>query len=1200
MFDLRLWREALAHLASRIALLLTIASSAAAGVVTVLQAYLLSQVIAAVFLKAATRPDLQTPLAALLLVIILRALLVAAAEASAHRVALTVKEALRARLFAHLLALGPLRAQGERSGELVNTLVEGIEALEAYLNHYLPQLVLATLIPLTVLFFVFPTDLLSGIVLLVTAPLIPLFMVLIGKAAEKLTERQWSSLSLMSAHFHDVLRGLTTLKRLGQAEAQVRNVAQISDRFRQLTMGVLRMTFLSALALELISTLSVAIVAVAIGLRLLEGQMAFVDALFILVIAPEFYLPLRMLGARFHAGMEGVQAANRIFALLEMPLPQPPQPQPASTPPAGTAPITLENVHVTYPGREEPALANLSLTIEPGQTVALVGASGAGKSTITHLLLRFLEPDAGQIKVGETPLSTLDPADWRSQLAWVPQSPYLFHDTVAANIRLGRPEAGEEEVIAAARQAHAHTFIQALPEGYDTVIGEEGARLSGGQAQRLALARAFLKDAPLLILDEPTAHLDPETEALLQEATAALIADRTVLLIAHRLNTVVHADQLIVLDQGKIVQQGNHAQLAAEPGPYRRLLAGKERRGNNKIGNSRIGDGTRRTPIVSETSRHSPLPTVHSPLPTSRAPLSRLLRLVTPLWPHVALSVLLGALTVGSSIGLLATSAYLISAAALQPSIADVNVAIVGVRFFGITRGLFRYLERLVSHNLTFRLLARLRTWFYAALVPLAPARLLAFHSGDLLGRITADVATLEDFYVRALAPPLVAVVITATMIVFMGAYAGQLAVALLLFLLLAGLGLPLAIRLAGKKPGRALIAARAALQVHLVDGILGMAELLAYGRSGTLQQEVRLWGAGLAAVEKRMGWIAAGHAGLSLLLSNGAMVAILWLAIPLVTAGQIAGVSLAGLALATLAAFEAVQPLPLAAQHLESSAQAAARLFEIVDAKPAVVDPPAPRPLPARAPSGLDLAVRDLTFRYGDQAPPALDHVSFDLPAGKWLAVVGPSGAGKSTLAHLLLRFWEVDQGHILLAGHELHSYRQLAVRRLLGVIAQQTTLFNASIRDNLRVANPHADEAELRAAVRRARLAPFVESLPGGLETRIGERGLQISGGQRQRLAIARVLLQDPPFLILDEPTANLDPVTERDVLESIFAYAQDRSLLLITHRLVGLERMDEILVLDRGRVVERGRHGHLLAAGGLYRRLWELQQNALSLEY
>jgi len=1197
MFNPRLMREGLAHLASRITLLLTIAFSAAAGVVTVLQAYLLSQIIAAVFLEGATRPDLQIQLTALLLVILLRALLVAAAEASAHRVAVTVKEALRARLFAHLLALGPFRAQGERSGELSNTLVEGIEALEAYLNHYLPQLVLATLIPLTILFFVFPTDLLSGIVLLVTAPLIPLFMVLIGKAAEKLTERQWSSLSLMSAHFHDVLRGLTTLKRLGQAEAQVRNVAQIGDRFRELTMSVLRVTFLSALALELLSTLSVAIVAVAIGLRLLEGQMAFVDALFILVIAPEFYLPLRMLGARFHAGMEGVQAANRIFALLETPVPQPPQRQPAGPSPAGAAPITLENVHVTYPGREEPALAALSLTIEPGQTVALVGASGAGKSTIAHLLLRFLEPDAGQIKVGETPLSTLDPAAWHAQLAWVSQSPYLFHDTVAANIRLARPEAGDEEVIAAARQAHAHTFIQALPEGYNTVIGEEGARLSGGQAQRLALARAFLKDAPLLILDEPTAHLDPETEALLQEATAALMAGRTVLLIAHRLNTVVQAGQIVVLERGEVVQQGTHAQLAVKPGPYRHLLEGTGLAEKKGIEDRGSGTGRRQSPIPVP---QPPLPTPHSPQPTSHSPLSLLLRLVAPFWPHVALSVLLGALTVGSSIGLLATSAYLISAAALQPSIADVNVAIVGVRFFGITRGLFRYLERLVSHNLTFRLLARLRTWFYAALVPLAPARLLAFRSGDLLGRITSDVATLEDFYVRAIAPPLVAVVITVTMMFFMGAYAGHLALVLLLFLLLAGLGLPLVIRLAGKNPGRALIAARAALQVHLVDGILGMDEVLAYGRSGTLQHEVRLWGARLAAVEKRMAWIAAGHAGLSLLLTNGAMVAILWLAIPLVTAGQIAGVSLAGLALATLAAFEAVQPLPLAAQHLESSVQAAARLFEIVDAEPAVVDPPAPRPLPAGAPSGLDLAVRNLTFRYHKKEPPALDGICFDLPAGKWLAVVGPSGAGKSTLAHLLLRFWEVDHGHILLAGHELRSYQQVAIRRSLGVIAQQTTLFNASIRDNLRVANPDAGEAELRAAVRRARLASFVQSLPDGYETRIGERGLQISGGQRQRLAIARVLLQDPPFLILDEPTANLDPLTERDVLDSIFAYAQDRSLLLITHRLVGLERMDEILVLDRGHVVERGRHGHLLAAGGLYRRLWELQQNALSYGY
>jgi ATP-binding cassette subfamily C protein CydD len=473
------------------------------------------------------------------------------------------------------VALGPAYVWDEQSGELANTAVEGIEALDAYFRQYLPQVALAALVPLTVLLFIFPLDWLSGLILLLTAPLIPLFMVLIGNTADALTRRQWTSLSRMSAHFLDVLQGLTTLKVFGRSRAQIQVIAQISDQYRQTTMGVLRVAFLSALVLEMVATLSTAVVAVQIGLRLLYGRMGFEAALFVLLLAPEFYLPLRMLGTRFHAGIAGVAAAQRIFDVLNI-APKVKDNEVASIAPTSSPDLqfalSFNEVYYAYDDGSRPALNGLSLEVSPGQQVALVGPSGAGKSTVGYLLLRFIEPDRGTITVGGQPIQDLPLQSWRQQVAWLPQNPYLFYGTVAENMRLGRPWAGPDEIAWAARQAHAQAFIEALPQGYNTRIGERGVRLSGGEAQRIALARAFLKDAPLLVLDEATANLDPEIEDLIQEAMARLLKSRTAIIIAHRLSTVHKADQILVMEAGRVVEQGAHGDLAQRDGPYRRLL----------------------------------------------------------------------------------------------------------------------------------------------------------------------------------------------------------------------------------------------------------------------------------------------------------------------------------------------------------------------------------------------------------------------------------------------------------------------------------------------------------------------------------------------------------------------------------------------------------------------------------------------------
>ena len=575
--------------ANRSPLILTIGCGWLAGLLLVGQAWCLSRIIADVFLSGHSLRDVAWLLAGLAGLGLLRAGLIWGGEVAAQRLAGRVKSELRQRLTRQLFALGPAFVRGERTGELTNTVVEGIETLDAYFGQYLPQLANAALVPLTIFVVVVPFDVISGVLLLVTAPLIPLFMVLIGSQAEALTRRQWTALSRMSAHFLDVLQGLPTLKVLNRSQQQAESIAHISQRFRQATMAVLRVTFLSALALEFLATISTALVAVQVGLRLLVGQLEIQQALFVLIMTPDVYMQLRLLGARFHAGAAGTNAARRIVEILATPLPSQPlhrsgpltntaqnlhvPPSPVTGVPEPPLQLRLVNVQYTYPDSEQPALHSVSFEIPAGQKVALVGPSGAGKTTLTHLLLRFIEPERGMLLVNGLPLHDIDPAAWRAQLAWIPQRPYLFHASVAENIRLGCPQANLAQIVEAARLAHADSFIEALPRGYDTLVGEQGARLSGGEAQRIALARAFLKNVPLLILDEATAHLDPEHEALIQDSLSQLMAGRTVLIVAHRLSTVVNADQVVVLEGGRVLQIGHHASLLQEEGLYRQLVA---------------------------------------------------------------------------------------------------------------------------------------------------------------------------------------------------------------------------------------------------------------------------------------------------------------------------------------------------------------------------------------------------------------------------------------------------------------------------------------------------------------------------------------------------------------------------------------------------------------------------------------------------
>jgi ATP-binding cassette subfamily C protein CydD len=542
-----------------------------ATALTIAQMFSLSKIVARVFLAHGTLPQVMPLLLWLLAIIVVRALVIWGREVLARRGVVRVKADLRQRLFAHLLRLGPAFCQGERTGELVATASEGIERLEPYISRYLPQIYLSALAPLLILLFIFPLDWSSALLLLITAPIIPLLMFLIGSYAEQHMQRQWLALSRMSAHFLDVVQGLTTIKLFGREIAERERIARISEGFRTKTMQVLRIAFLSGGVLEFMTTAAIGLVAVTLGIRLLNHGISFEDAFLVLLLAPEFYRPLRDLGTHRHAGMEGKASAQRIAELLETPLPVQ-SVVTAEQRPEQPLTLTLTDLSYTYPDAATPALRDVTLTLRPGTCTALVGRSGAGKSTLVNLLLRFLDAQSGSISVNGLPLAELPVEQWREYIALVPQRPYLFAGSVAANIRLARPAASFEEIERAAEQAGALEFIQRLPQGFETEIGEQGGRLSAGQLQRLALARAFLKNAPLLILDEPTSHLDPESEALFRRSLERLLPGRTALIIAHRYNTIANADQVAVLDAGRLVERGSPASLLADDHTFARLV----------------------------------------------------------------------------------------------------------------------------------------------------------------------------------------------------------------------------------------------------------------------------------------------------------------------------------------------------------------------------------------------------------------------------------------------------------------------------------------------------------------------------------------------------------------------------------------------------------------------------------------------------
>ena len=1176
--DPRLWALT-SGVRGRIAFTVLVGLAAvAAGIARLaLLGWLLGRVIAGESLASLTPAIALTALA-----LMARSALDYARTMVAHHTAAKVQERLRRILYAQIAELGPAHFARARTGDVMLSLVEGVQQLETYFGQYLPQLFVSGITPLLIFAFVAFVDLPVALVLLVAA-LGALFAPALwhsrDRSASLARNRAYAA---FGADFLDAVQGLATLKAFGQSGARARQLEHRAGELFRSTMWVLGSNTLARGITDTVIAVGAAS-ALALGAwRVSTGSMSVPALLVILMLGVEVFRPLRELRILLHQGMLGLSAARGIFALLDA------RPvvsdRPAGPEPADSG-VGFEGITFAYPGARRPAHVELSFLVRPGERVAIVGPSGSGKSTIARLLLRFHDPDRGRITIGGRDLRELSLEQVRSRVALVSQDTWLFHGTVGDNIRMGKPDASRDELYAATRAANAEEFILRLPQGYDTVVGERGVRLSGGQRQRIAIARALLRDAPILVLDEALSSVDAESEALIQSALDRLMRGRTTLIFAHRLSSVIGADRILVLDQGRLVEEGTHADLIGRGGAYTRLMAAQAQDGAGAVsvaprqmamgGN---GDGSG---AVDTLPGDEPQAIVGGHVGWG-AVIHTLVDKTRGYRAQLTLTFVLGVARVSALIGVGVLSALAVRAVKRgEPA----GALLVGLLVVAPLAGILHWAESWLAHDVAYRLLTDMRLAVFQKLDALAPAYLTRRRSGDLVGAATHDVELIEYFFAHTITPAFVAVLIPAAVLVVLGAYGGALVLVLLPFLLYTAL-VPVVGRARIDRLGSRAREASGDLNAHVVDTVQGLAEIVAYRR-------VSAWGDALGAKARRfydlrMPFLrdlarqtafqetATGLGGLAVIAAGA------WLA----HQGRMDAASLPLLTLLALSAFVPLWEVAQVGRQLADTLGASRRL-NAVEAEPVpVTDGPGVPAAAARG--GLAIELADVRFTYPGRTRPALDGVSLRIRDGSTVALVGPSGAGKTTVASLLLRFWDPQSGVIRLFGDDLREYQLDELRRRIALVAQDTYLFNDTLRANVLLARPDADEGALRQALERAALDELMAALPDGLDTIVGERGAQLSGGQRQRVAIARAFLKDAPVLILDEATSHLDAVSEAAVRAALERLARDRTTLVIAHRLSTVRDADAIVVLEDGRLVEVGRHAELLARGDLYAHL------------
>jgi len=1181
-FDARLWGFTKGV---RLRILTAVAIGILATGFGIARLALLGWLIAQVF-QGVSLDELIVPFVGVAVVMIVRGGLEYLRTMVAHNTAAKVQVHLRAVIFDKVTDLGPAHFGLERTGDAIMAMIDGVEQLEIYFGQYLPQLFISALTPFLIFGFVAFLDWPVAFVMLAAALITLIAPQIFHNWDQKSSLSRSRDYKAFAAEFLDSVQGLATLKAFGQSGPRAKSLKTKADALFDSTMWVLATNSLArgitdtGIAVGAAATLALG------AFRVVDGDMSLAALIMILMLGVEVFRPLRDMRSLMHNGMVAQASAQTIFHLLDS---KPIVVEAANAAPARTLTptVTFDDVTFAYPSSKRTAHEKLNFTVEAGERVGFVGPSGVGKSSIVRLLLRFYDPTEGAVRIGGKDLRELSFAEARSQIAVVNQDIYLFHGTVGDNLRVGKPDATLEEIAEACRAANAHTFVAQLPQGYQTVIGERGIRLSGGQRQRIAIARAILRDAPILVLDEALSAVDAENEAIIQDALDRLMQGRTTLIFAHRLSSVIGADRILVLDEGKVAESGTHGDLMARGGVYHSLMAEQAAETGHVEGivggGGALATGESVAPTYSEEAQFAPTDSIVKAEGLGWIGAAReLMKHVVPYKGKLGLTFFFGVTRVLAFIGIGVLSALAVKAVKGGDPF---DTLLIALAIMAPVAGIFHWFESWVAHDMAFRLLAEMRIALFRKLDRLAPAYMVRRRTGDMVAMATHDVELVEYFFAHTIAPAFVAVLVPGLVVGVLFYFGWQLAAALAPFLLLVALS-PFFMRKRVDELGSRAREALGELNAHAVDTIQGLGEIIAFQRIPERRQElidrtenhhrIRLPFFRDLTVQTSLLEIATGLGGLSVVVVGAG----------LVNSGGLDSGVLPLLTLLAMAAFLPISEISNVGRQLADTLGSTRRLYA-VDSEPVPVeDGPGVREVDDVG--GLPISLDAVNFQYEAGNRRALEETSFDVPAGKTVAMVGPSGAGKTTIAHLLMRFWDPENGVIRLGGRDLRDFALDDLRQRIALVAQDTYLFNDTLRANILIANPAADEGKLMDALRRASLGEFVAGLPDGLDTMVGERGMRLSGGQRQRVSIARAFLKDAPVLILDEATSHLDAVNEKAVRAALEELMADRTTIVIAHRLSTVRSADLIVALNEGKVIELGTHQELLSKGGLYAQL------------
>ncbi len=1150
------------------------------------------------------------------------------------------KAAVRERVYDKLVALGSSYKEQVSTTQAVQICGEGAEKLEVYLGQYLPQLFYAVLAPLTLFVLFLFIDVPAAVVLLVCVPLIPIAIVAIMKVARRVMGAYWDSYSDLGQTFYESISALTTLKLFQADEAKQRQMDEEAEGFRASTMRLLRMQLNSITVMDFF-TFGGAAVGIVIALfQLAAGEISLAAAVSVALLAVEFFLPMRILGSYFHTAMGAAPVLDQMFSLLQLPDLN----QGTETVEAGEVEIVCEGLSYSY--GEGSALADIDLKVEENTFVGITGESGSGKSTLAKLLSGELMGYTGSVRFNGVELRNISPDSLHGLVTHISASAYIFKGTIRTNLLVGNRNATDYALWSALGKCNLDDFVL-KQGGLDIPVAEGGANLSGGQRQRLAIARALLRDTPIYLFDESTSNVDADSERDILACIQRLSIEKTVIVISHRLSALAWADNIVVMEKGRIVEQGAHGQLAAAGGAYAKLWQQQEqmealaRQAEEVRAMHSKADGEadvdvpeamaealeKMPPSIATATRSymkgakiralveeggSGMPAGHpadilidaadssqegmapaaasaegaqaegsdgqagasdsgqaaaAAAPKKKRSVPRvvwgLLGLFGRLWPLVGTSTLFASFGFAAAILMV-----VLGAAAMLGIAADCftwNITLVAalVLLCGVVRGFLRYGERLVSHDQTFQTLAVIRSKVFRHMRTLAPARLEARDTGDLITLLTADIELLEVFYAHTISPVLVALIVSAAVAVGIGTQQVWLGLAAAAGFAVVGVLLPILLNIWTDTLGRRTKERSVRFGSFMYESLMGLSEVLRFGATDLRRDELGGRMGALAAEEVKMARRSAVAQGLTDTLTLASCFLFAYLAYALTAQGQVVGAAAAVCVVAYSVSFDPVRAVAHLGSSLHQTLASGERVLDFLDERPETLD--VEQGAEPAAFTGAKL--QDVTFAYGEEE--VLSNFNVSIEPGAFLHVAGPSGAGKSTFLKLLMRVWDAQQGSVTVSGEEVRHIKTTCLRTLEGSMTQTTHLFSGTIRQNIAFVRPGCTDEELNRAVEQASLASLIERLPKGLDTQLGEIGEGLSAGERQRIGLARIFLYDAPFLLLDEPTSNLDCLNEVAVLNALAQSREGKTIAMVSHRMSAAAFADTTLVVDQGRL-------------------------------